>query len=154
MLEEARGAERDYHGNRGDGTKVRQRSADHTRGVSSTDAESGPPHVGATVGDLSERRGAARAQCRFGRKIKGQRRTRSGKESRWKSILLLQIYFIFTYIRVVKKFDATTYVYVTVSSITGIRRRGSSDGGPGQDLPRVGEDASRFRKLLHASRQR
>jgi len=61
VLEEARGAERDYHGNRGDRAKIRQRSTDHTRGVPSTDAKSGSPHVGATVSDLSERRGATRA---------------------------------------------------------------------------------------------
>lgn len=35
----------------------------------------------------------------------------------------------------------------------GIRGRGSPDGGRGQDLPRVGKDAPRFRELLHASRR-
>lgn len=65
VLEEARGTERDYHGNRGNRAEVRQRSADHTRGVPSADAKSGPSHVGTTVGDLPERRGAARAQPRL-----------------------------------------------------------------------------------------
>lgn len=36
----------------------------------------------------------------------------------------------------------------------GIWGRGSLDGGRGQDLPRIGKNAPRFRELLHASRRR
>lgn len=109
VLEKARGAERDYHGNRGDRTKVWPRSADHTRGVPSTNVKSGSPHVGATDGDLSERRGAARAQCCLGREIKGQRGTRSGKELHGKSMLFLDTY-------VLKNFTLQLHLH-TISSI-------------------------------------
>lgn len=46
-------------------------------------------------------------------------------------------------------------VHVTFDSLRiGIRGRGPLNGGCGQDLPGVREDASRFRELLHAPRRR
>lgn len=59
VLEETRGTERDYHGNRGNRAEVRQRSTDHTRRVPPADVQSGSSHVRTIIGDLPECRGAA-----------------------------------------------------------------------------------------------
>lgn len=146
VLEEARGTERDYHGNRGNRAEVRQRSADHTRGVPPADAESGSSHVGTAIGDLPERRGAARAQSRFSRKTEGQCGTRSGKELA-RGIGILSS----TCERAFKSASAVTLEFL---NRVGIRGRGPLDGGRRQDLPGVGKDAARFRELLHAPRRR
>jgi len=60
VLEETRGTERDYHGNRGNRTEIRQRSTNHTRGVPPADVKSGSSHVGTIISDLPKRRGATR----------------------------------------------------------------------------------------------
>lgn len=133
MQQKTSRAQGDHHRDRRDGGQVRTRPADHPRGVPQADAEGRSADPGTAVGHIPQRRGATGAQSDTRRETQGCRRVRSG-----------------TYLGD-RALGSDCFIWI---EFLGNERRGSGQGGPGQDFPRVRAHAARLRELLHASGQR